>query len=324
MKTSARNLIRGLAAAAIGAALALPAAAQTFPTKPVRLIIGSAAGDAVDVIYRLAADKMSAQLGQPVVVENRPGASGVIGLDAIIQSPPDGYTIGLLQSPAIISGLLNGREWKPDTEFSPIGLNYQQGILIAVNPTLPVFKDVRNAADLVRVIKANPGKINFGSVGAGSTGHLIGELMKSRAGLNWVHVPYKGGVPMIQALVAGADPIVAIGASLPDAERNPDRLKIVATSGAKQQSGVGPLQEAGFPGLVATTWGGIVATGGTPAPAANRLATVYKAAFDNAEFKEKAGRILVQEYLAPAEFGALIRDNIAMWGKVIKDNNIKP
>jgi tripartite-type tricarboxylate transporter receptor subunit TctC len=324
LNTRGNRMMKLLAAAVIGAALAFPALAQTYPNRPIRLIIGNPTGEAVDVIFRLISENMSAQLGQPIVVENRPGAAAVIGLDAVIQSAPDGYTIGTFTSPSLISGLLNGREWKPDAELTAIGMNYQQGILMALNPNVPLLKDVKNGADLVRVVKANPGKINFGSVGIGSTGHLIGELMAGRAGLQWQHVPYKGGVPMIQAIVAGAEPIVGIGASVPDAERNPGRLLVIATSGGKPQSGVAPISEAGFPGLVATTWGGLVGPGRLPAPVLARLEAAYKVAFDTPAIKEKTSRILVQEYLPPPEFARVIRDNVAMWGKVIKDNNIKP
>jgi tripartite-type tricarboxylate transporter receptor subunit TctC len=129
---------------------------------------------------------------------------------------------------------------------------------------------------------------------------------------------------MIQAIVAGADPIVGIGASVPDAERNPGRLLVIATSGGKLQSGVNPISEAGFPGLVATTWGGLVGPGRLPAPVLSRLEAAYKVAFDTPAIREKTSRILVQEYLPPAEFARVIRENVALWGKVIKDNNIKP
>jgi len=319
-------LTRALAVAAfaLGTLAALPAAAQEFPTRPIRIVIGAPAGEAIDVIFRLFADKMGAQLGQSLFIDNRPGAAGMIGLDAIINSAPDGYTIGLLQSPTLISGLFNGREWKPDQEMTPIALDYRQGVLLSINPNVAIFKDVKGPADLVRVVKANPGKVNFGTIGPGSTGHLVGELMKNRAGLKWEHIAYKGGVPLIQAVAAGSDPIVGIGTSLQDVDKNPGRVVVVATSAGRAQGPYRPLAEAGFPEIDATTWGGMVGPARMPAAIQNRILTAYKAAYDSPDVAERAGKILIQEYMAPPEFGQLIRSHIANWGKVIKENNIHP
>jgi tripartite-type tricarboxylate transporter receptor subunit TctC len=316
--------MRFLAAGIVGAGLAGPAAAQTFPVKPVRLVVGTAAGGASDIVMRLVADKMTGALGQPVIVENRPGASGILAVDAAIKSTPDGYTIAILTSPAIISGLVNGREWKPDEEMSSIGLNYQQGILIGINPTVPMFRDVKNGADLVRTIKANPGKIVYSTIGPASTGHLVALIMSNVAGLQWEHNPYKGGAQMIQDLAAGASPIVVMGPTTQDAASNPGRVLLVATSGAKPQAGVRPLAESGFPSINATTWGGLIGPGRLPAAVHERLAGAYRAAVTSPDYLEKAAKLLDQEYLGPAEFDQMIRSNIAMWRKVIQDNNIKP
>jgi tripartite-type tricarboxylate transporter receptor subunit TctC len=320
-----RACVRSIAAVALalGTAAALPAAAQEFPARPIRIVMGTPAGEAIDVIYRMFAEKMSGPLGQSLFIDNRPGAAGLIGLDTIINSAPDGYTIGLLQSPSLISGLFNGREWKPDQEMTPIGLDYRQGVLLSINPNVPIFKDVKGPADLVRVVRANPGKVNFGTIGPGSTGHLVGELMKTR-GLQWEHIAYKGGVPLIQAVAAGSDPIVGIGTSLQDVDKNPGRVVVVATSAGRPQGPYRPLAEAGFPDIDATTWGGMVGPARLPAPVLAKLSAAYKTAFDNPEIQDKAGKILIQEYMAPPEFGQLIRSHIATWSKVIKDNNIHP
>jgi tripartite-type tricarboxylate transporter receptor subunit TctC len=272
----------------------------------------------------MLAQQMSLGLGQAVVVENRLGAAGLIALDAATKSPADGYTIGHLQSSSIISGLLNGRDWKIDEDMTPIGLNYQAGLLIAVNPKVPMFKDVRTPVDLLRVVRANPGKVNFSSVGVGSTGHLVGELMRSRAGLDWQHVPYKGGVPMVQDLVMGTDPVVGIGVLVRDVLNNPGRMLIVATTAATPQADVMPLAQAGLPGLEATTWGGFVGPPHLPPAVVKRLEEEYKKAFDRPDLFEKANNMLTQQYLPHDEFGKLIREHTAMWRKVIQENNIKP
>jgi tripartite-type tricarboxylate transporter receptor subunit TctC len=300
------------------------AVAQTFPVKPIRLLVGTPAGGPLDIVVRRAADKMSAPLGQAVVVENRPGASGIIAVDAVIKSPADGYTVGVLVSPALINGLVNGREWKPAEEFTPIGLNYQQGILMAVNPAVPLFNNVKNAIDLVRVIRANPGKIKYATAGPTGTGNLAGLMMNSAAGLQWENVPYKGGAQMIQDLVAGDYPIVAMGATVQDAASYPGRLLLVATTGPRPQAGVLPLSDQGFPNIHETTWGGIVGPGRLPESAAERLSGAYRTAMTDSDYLEKVAKILDQEYLPPAEFGQMIKESIARWQKLIKDNNIKP
>jgi tripartite-type tricarboxylate transporter receptor subunit TctC len=318
-------LTRLLAAAAFASVLSAPVSGQGFPSKPVRVILPVTPGGATDVITRMLAEKMSVRLGQPVIVENRPGAGGVIGADAVLKSPADGYTMGLVLSPALISGLLNGREWKME-EMTPIGLNFRQGLFIGINPQQTLFRGASTLADMIRVVKANSGKVNFGSIGVGSTGHLLGERMKGIAGLDWEHVAYKGGAELTGALVAGNDPFVVIGVTLDDSLRNPDRVKIVATSAPRRHPGTNfpTLTESGYPTLEATTWGGYVAPGGLPAPVRDRLAAEYKAAFDSPDVQEKANRVLLQEYMAPAEFGQLIRDTVTIWGKVIRDSNIKP
>jgi tripartite-type tricarboxylate transporter receptor subunit TctC len=305
-------------------ALAMQAHAQTFPAKPLRLIVPFPAGGITDSMSRLIGEGMSSNLGQPVIIDNRAGAGGLIGLDALIKSEADGYTIGLLPSPTLISGLLGGREWKPDDEMTSLGLNYRQGILLAINPNAPLLSGVRNAADLVRVVKANPGKINYATIGIGSTGHLMGAIMASAAGLDWVHVPYKGTAPLLQDLLAAQAPLVQMGSSMADQEANPGRVLLIATTANKPESGVGPLSAGGFPGLDATTWGGFVGPARLPPAVFARLVIAYKAAFDRPDVNAKAGRFLQQEYMLPADMSRLTRETIALWGKVIRDNNIKP
>lgn len=323
-RTSIRHAARSLAAALIVALAPSAAQAQAYPSKPVRFIVPFPPGGITDVLMRIMAEGMAVKLGQPVVIDNRAGASGLIGVDAIIKSPADGYTIGMLPSPTVIAGLLQGREWNVENDMSSIGLNYRQGILLAINPNAPLLKDVRNAGDLVRVIRANPGKVNYGTIGVGSTGHLLGELMRANNGLQWEHVPYKGTAPLMQDLLAAQNPIVFMGASTNDVDRNPGRLLLIATSGPRRQAGVLPLAETGFPGIDATTWGGVIAPAKLPPAVQARLVADYKATFDAPEVREKAQKILDQEYMGPAELTQLTRQTIATWGKVIKDNNIKP
>lgn len=304
-------------------AVALPAAAQSFPNKPLRMIVPFPAGGITDTMSRLIADGMSANLGQPVIVDNRAGAGGLIGVDALIKSDADGYTFGLLPSPTLISGLLNGRRWDPDNEFTHIGLDYRQGIVLAINPNAPLFRDVKTPADLLRVVKANPNKVNYASIGVGSTGHLVGAMMAGMAGMNWVHVPYKGTTPLLQDLLSAQAPIVQMGSSIADQEANPGRVLLIGTTFPRAERGVQALAESGFPGLDATTWGGFSGPAKLPGAVHDRLVAAYKVAFERPDVAAKAGRFLVQEYMGPAEMGKLTKDTIATWGKVIRDNNLQ-
>ena len=324
--TALVRCLKVIALASLLAVAAPPAWSQAYPSKPVRMIVAFPPAGITDTVARMVADKMSKQMGQPFVIDNRAGAGGMIGLEALIKSEPDGYSVGLLASPTLISGMLNGREWNVENDFTPIGLNYRQGILLSLNPTVAELRNVRTGADLVRAVKANPGKVNFATIGVGSTGHLIGEILKDMAGMNWEHVPYKGTAPLMQELLAGQNPLVMMGGASEDPVRFPGRVIVVATTGAKRHA-LAPdaptLAESGFPGLDATTWGGFVAPARVPAAVATRLAAEYKVAFDHPETREKLNGQVLQEYLAPAEFGRLIRDVSQQWGKVIKDKNIK-
>jgi tripartite-type tricarboxylate transporter receptor subunit TctC len=321
---SVRTKVLPAIALLLSLASAQPALSQAYPSRALRLIVPFPAGGTTDIVARFEADALSAQMGQAVVVDNRGGASGLIGADTIIKSAPDGYTLGLLVSPTLISGIFNARDWSPDNDMTPIGLNYRQGILLAINPNQPLLKDVKSGADMVRVIKANPGKVYFGTIGVGTTGHLLGELMKTSNGLQWEHLPYKGAAQLTQDVVAGEQPIVLMGASADDPTRYPGRVLLIATSGATRQAGVTPLAETGFPGMDATTWGGFIGPGHIPAPVLTKLVSAYKAAFERPDTHEKADKVLTQEYLPPEELGKLIKSTLATWTKVIKDNNIKP
>jgi len=306
--------------------LAAPASAQTWPAKPIRLVVGFAPGGTTDLMSRMLGDRMSQALGQPIVIENRPGAGGVIGMDAVIKADPDGYTFGLIPSPTLIAAIFNGREQNTDRDFTPVGLTYRQGVGLGINRTMPEFKDVKNASDLVRVIKANPNRIFFGSIGTGSSGHLIGELMKISAGLQWTHIPYKGQSVAFQEVMSGQSPIVMIGISLDNPKAYGERLVAIGVSSIRRNPrlpDVPTLAESGFPGMDATSWGGYAAPAGLPPAIRERLIREYKAAFDSAEFQSKWAHFIL-DYIAPPEFGILMRETVQIWSRVIRDNNIKP
>lgn len=317
------------AACLITAGLALTpllAAAQTFPAKPLRLITGFTPGGVSDLLSRAIAERMSATLGQPMVVESRPGAGGTIGQDAVVKSEPDGHTIGLIVSPTLISGMVGGRSWNLDAEVAPLGLAYRQGFMIGLNPSTPEFRNVKNMMDLVAVVKANPNRIFYASVSPGSTGHLTGALIAAQMGLQWEHVAYKGMQGPLQELVAGRTPLVMFGTAVEDPQKFPGRVLNIASSALKRNPttpDIPTLSESGFPGMDASTWAGFFAPVGIPKPAMDRLVSEYKAAWEHPETQKRLSSSLVLEYLPPAEFMALMKQTVATWGRVIREQNIR-
>jgi tripartite-type tricarboxylate transporter receptor subunit TctC len=325
-----RSVVLAASLAAFGCTSLFTAAAaqaQSYPNKPIKMLTGFTAGGVTDLLGRAIAERMAAGLGQPVVLDARPGAGGIIGTDAAIKSDPDGYTIGLIVSPTIIGAMVNGREWKLESEMTPLGLAYRQGYMIGLNPTVAEFQNVKNMMDLVKVVKTNPGKIFFASVGAGSTGHLTGELIKGISGLDWTHVPYKGMQGGLLEVISGRTPLVMFGTDPDDPKRHVGRVINIASSALtrnKTTPDVPTLSESGFPDMDASTWAGFFAPAGLPKPIADRLQAEYKAAWEHPETQKRLSSSLVLEYMPPAEFMTLMRKTVSVWGKVIKDQNIKP
>lgn len=306
-------------------AYSLSCGAQAYPNKPIRVIVGFPAGGSTDFVTRALSDRMSAQMGQTIVVDNRPGAGGLIGLDVVLKAERDGYMMGYLASPTLISALMAGRDINPDRDMTHIGLIYRRGLFLGLNPNAPEFKGVKTGTDLVAVIRANPGKINFGSIGIGSTGHLLGEMMKSSGKLDWMHVPYKGISQLSQESMAGLAPIVVMGTTVDDPKNSGGRMINVAVTSAQRHPGAPDVQtliEAGFPGIDATTWGSFYAPAGIPQAAASRLAAEFKTAHERPEVQKQLAQF-DPEYMAPAQLAVLARNHLQLWGKVIRDNNLQ-
>lgn len=320
-----RVLIAASLATALGAPLV--ASAQTFPTRPIKLITGFTPGGVADQVSRAIAERMAITLGQPVVVDSRPGASGLIGHDAIVKADPDGYTIGLIVSPVLIAGIFNGRTWNLDAEMAPLGMAYRQGFMIGLNPTVPEFQGVKTMRDVVAVVKANPEKIFYASVSTGSTGHLTGALIGAQMGLKWEHVAYKGMQGPLMEVVSGRTPLVMFGTAVEDPDKFPGKVVNIASSAIKRNPttpNIPTLDETGFPGLDASTWAGFFAPVGIPKPIMDRLVAAYKAAWEHPDTQARLGKSLVLEYAAPAEFMGIMKQTASTWGKVIKEQNLKP
>ena len=253
--------------AAVGACIALtaPAVAQTYPGKPVRLVVPFPPGGSLDFAGRLIAQKLTEMWGQPVVVENKPGAGGNIGADLVAKAPADGYTIllGALSTHAVNPSLYAKMPYDAAKDFAPITLIAETPNVLVVNSNSPV----QNVKEFIAYTKANPGKLSFGSGSNGSAGHLAGELYKVETGTDAVHIPYKGGAPATQALMAGDTQFMFDNLANAMAQVKGGKLRALAVTTAKR-SALAPelptMAEAGLPGFDISTWYGLFAPTGTP------------------------------------------------------------
>jgi tripartite-type tricarboxylate transporter receptor subunit TctC len=312
-----------LAALALAASTAVQA--QAWPSKPIRYIVIFAPGGTTDILARLIAPKLSDALGQPVVVENRPGAGGNNGAEMIAKAAPDGYTIGsgTVSSHAINATLYSKLPYDPAKDFAPITMLATLPNMLVVHPSL----GVNNVAELVALLKANPNKYSFGSAGNGTSQHMSGEMFKTMTGTSMQHIPYKGSGPMIPDLLAGtiAMSFENITTAYPPAKQG--RLKALAVTTSKR-SFVAPdvptMQEAGLAGYDITSWQALFAPAGTPKEIIARLhAETAKAlkAPDVAKRLEELG--LDAGGMPPEELAAIIRADIPRLGKVVRDSGAK-
>lgn len=313
-----------LAAAGVALLAALPLAAQEYPAKPVRIIIGFPPGGATDLVARLMAPKYTSLLKRQFIVDNRPGANGVIGSDLAARAAPDGYTIHLATlATLVLSPATSKVPYDPLKDFAPISQAVALQNIFIVHPTLPA----RTMKELIALAKANPGKLNFASSGVASTGHLSGELLKSMANVNLVHVPYKGGGPAIVDLVAGHIEIFVaiISTAVPQVKAGKARaLAVTGTKRAAALPDVPTVAEAALKGYESTNWYGYVAPSATPRPIMERL---HKATVTVLEMADVKQALLDQGIEAaptsPEEFAAYIKSETGKWTQVIRASGMK-
>ena len=314
-----------LVLAAVAFAFAATAQAQAWPSKPIRYIVIFAPGGTTDILARLIAPKLSDALGQPVIVENRPGAGGNTGAEMIAKAAPDGYTIGsgTVSSHAINATLYSKLPYNPDKDFSPITMLATLPNMLVVHPSL----GVNNVAELIALLKANPNKYSFGSAGNGTSQHMSGEMFKTMTGTSMQHIPYRGSGPMVPDLIAGqiSMSFENITTAYPPAKQG--LLKPLAVTTSKR-SFVAPdvptMAEAGLPGYDITSWQALFAPAGTPKDIIARLhAETAKAlkAPDVAKRLQDLG--LDAGGMSPEDLGALIRKDIPRLGKVVRDSGAK-
>ena len=311
-------------------ALALPALvgrahAQAFPDQPVRLIVPFAAGGPADLIARTVGRAMGEKLGKPVVVEARAGAGGLIGIDYVAKSRPDGHTLVLASSGGmvILPHLQSSMPYDPRTDLSPITQVLAVPQIVSISPGL----GPRNLAELVALAKARPGQLAYGSAGIGSSLHLAGELFKLRAGIDITHVPFRGAAPAVTELLAGRIQILAADVPALIGQVRSGALPALAVTAPQRLSilpDVPTAEEAGVPGFISETWYGILGPAGLPADRVAILHAAAKAALEDAETRrvllDQGGRIVASN---PDEFGAFIRSAYTSWGEVVRATGMR-
>jgi tripartite-type tricarboxylate transporter receptor subunit TctC len=300
------------------------AGAQEWPQKTVRIIVPFPAGGSADLIPRIAAEKLSLQWGQPVIVENRPGAAGNIGADAVFKSDPDGYTLlSAPPPPLVINRLLYPSLTYDPTQFVPITIIAAIPNVLLVNPKVPAA----SVAELIAYAKSHPGKLNYASQGSGSTSHLTAELFKSMAGgLEIMHVPYKGTAPALSDLVAGQVDMMCdnLGVSLPHVKSG--RLRALAVASRTRSSSLPevPTLAETLPGFEAMAWFGVVAPPKTSPAIADKVATGVREALKNPDVLKRLHELSAEPLgLSPAETAAFMKQETERWGRVIRSARVK-
>lgn len=313
-------------AALAGFALApLAAHAQTFPDQPVRMIVPFAAGGPADIIARLVARVMGERLGRPIVVESRAGAGGMIGVDAAAKARPDGHTLVMASSGAIVilPHLQPNMPYDPLRDLTPVTQVLGVPQIVSVAPSL----GVRSLGELLAMARARPGQLAFGSAGIGSSLHMAGELLKVRAGIDITHVPYRGAAPAVTDLMAGRLQILMADAPALIGHVRGGTLPALAVTSA-ERLGVLPeiptAVEAGVPGMVSETWYGLLGPAGIPPDRVAILLAAVRAALEDPETRrqllDQGGRIVGS---APEEFAAFIRQTHATWGEVVRATGVR-
>ena len=317
--------IRSVAALAmLVPAVCLGQGAASYPDKPIKLVVPYPPGGSTDPVARLLAQDIAPRIGQPIVVDNRPGAAGSIGTEAVARAAPDGYTI-LLHTSVIATDptLKKNAAYDVKRDLAPITLAVTAPYLVVVNPSLPV----KNIAELITFAKANPGKLFYGSAGQGSSGHLIGELFKQAAGIEMTHVPYKGGGPSITGLMGNEVQLLfdTLGGSRSLAESGKLRaLAVTSPARSPVMPNVPTVSESGLKDFQAVYWLGLFAPSKTPPPVVDKLYREIKQSLDNPEIKAKLlEQGNVAQALPPPEFAKVLDADIQRYKTVIETAKIQ-
>ena len=305
---------------------AAPATAQTtdYPNRPVRIIVPQTAGGAVDIVARAIAQKLSESWGQQVIIDNRPGANGIIGMEAVAKAKPDGYTLGapftsvLAINPFVYKTL----PYDAFRDFAPVMQSVANVIVLVVHPSLPV----RSVKDLVALSKSRPGDLVYGSFGVGNLTHLAGELLRMETKMKMVHVPYKGETPAVTDLIGGQYVLLFSTSAGVFAHIKEGRLRLLATGGEKSAAAypnAPTMAEAGFPGAGVTGWSGLAMPAGTPPEIVQKFSREAARHVKSAEMSERLTALGAEPVgSSPEEFTAFIKSEATKWSRVIREAGI--
>jgi tripartite-type tricarboxylate transporter receptor subunit TctC len=299
------------------------AAAQTFPVKPVRVVVPFAPGGATDVVFRLLAPKLSENLGQQAIVDNRPGGGSTIGMDAVAKSAPDGYTLGVANLSFVVNpSLLSKLPYDTERDFAPVSLVTIVPLAVSVNPSVPA----KSLKELIALAKARPGSLNYASSGNGSATHMATEMFKVMTGTDIVHIPYSGGGPAVLSVVAGQVSIYT--GSIPSQLQHIKSGKLVAlaVTSARPDPALPGIPTVGetVPGYEAVEWQGIVVPSGTAGPVIDRLNRAVVESVKAPDFNERLAGVGAHAVgSTPGEFAEYLKKELATWPKVIKAAGIR-
>lgn len=311
---------------ALACALSLAAQAQgQYPTRPVRIVIGFPPGGGIDIVARILAPKLGEALGQSVVVENRPGANGVVGMDTVAKAPPDGHTVflGTLGNFSVNPSFYPNLPFNAETAFAPLTQLASVAFFLYANPGLPV----KNVAELASFAKANPGRLNFASSGNGGLPHLAGEMLASAIGAPMVHVPYKGSAPALSDVMAGQVQLTIDAAAIGLQHLRSGKLRALATTSPRRLAFAQdiPTVSETLPGYEVVNWYGMALPAGTPREIVMRLNAEIVRAMALPDVKEKmVAQGTDPVGTSPEEFGAFVRSESVKWTRVIRQANIRP
>jgi tripartite-type tricarboxylate transporter receptor subunit TctC len=304
-------------------ALAMPASAASYPDHTIKIIVPFAAGGGTDVLARIIAQNLNSKWGQPVVVENQPGASGAIGTRAVMKAAPDGYTLLMASTGALMAVSSSDGAFDVNTVLAPIVIGAAPPYLLVVNPKLPV----NSAADLIRLAKEKPDGLTFGSSGVGAASHLSGLLFSTETGIKLLHVPYKGTGPAVTDLLGGRiDLMFAPGPVVQQFVQSGQlrALGVTDTKRSKFYPDVPTVAESGVPGYESVGWFGLLAPHGTPPEIVRQINEAIVAAMDTKEFRDHLETLGAEpKPQTPEQFGRYINADVAKWSKLVRDNDVQ-
>lgn len=316
-----RTILAGLALAV----MATSANAQTWPTKPIRYVVPFAAGGTTDILARTISEKLSVALGQPVIVDNKPGAGGGVGAAEVAKAPPDGYTIlgGTISTHAINATLYSKLPYDPVRDFVAITLIARVPNMLVINNDIPA----KNVAELIKLMKANPGNWNFASSGSGTSQHLSGELFKNMAGVEMQHIPYKGSPPALTDVMGGQVSMTFDNITTAWTLAKAGKLRAIAVTTAKRSSvapDVPTLAESGLPGYEIGSWQGVFAPAGTPPDIVKRLNTEIVKIINMPDVQKRLLELGAEPVgNSSEEFTAFVKTEVVKWGDVVKKSGAK-